>query len=99
MSQDLPTIAIVTPSYNQAKFLEQTLASVVNQAYPKLHYSVMDGGSTDGSKEIIVKYAKQIDHWQSEKDGGQSAAIAIGFTNPFFHFNLSKKTSSSIFEH
>ena len=80
MSQNLPTIAIVTPSYNQAKFLEQTLASVVNQGYPKLHYSVMDGGSTDGSKEIIVKYAKQIDHWQSEKDGGQSAAIAIGFT-------------------
>jgi glycosyltransferase involved in cell wall biosynthesis len=73
-----PRITVVTPSFNQAGFIEETLRSVLLQGYPNLEYIVMDGGSTDGSVEIIKKYAQWVDYWVSEPDGGQSAAINRG---------------------
>ncbi|MCG8347253.1 MAG: glycosyltransferase [Chloroflexales bacterium] len=74
-----PRITIVTPSYNQARYLEETLRSVLLQGYPNLEYIVLDGGSADGSVEIIRKYEPWLAYWRSERDEGQSAAIAEGF--------------------
>jgi len=75
----LPRVTIVTASYNQADFIEETLRSVLLQNYPNLEYIVMDGGSKDGSVEIIRKYESHLAYWISEKDGGASDAIARGF--------------------
>jgi len=75
-----PRITIVTPSYNQGRFLEETILSVINQDYPNLEYFIIDGGSTDDSIEIIKKYEDRIDWWVSEPDKGQSDAIAKGFS-------------------
>jgi glycosyltransferase involved in cell wall biosynthesis len=75
----LPRISIVTPSYNQGEFLEQTLRSVIEQGYPNLDYRVIDGGSTDGSVEIIRRYADRLSAWVSEPDAGQADAINKGF--------------------
>ena len=72
-------ISVVTPSYNQAEFLEETLRSVISQRDQIHEYFVLDGGSTDRSVEIIQKYASGIDYWTSEKDKGQSDAIDRGF--------------------
>ena len=72
-------ITVVTPSYNQGKYLEATIESVLSQGIPDLEYIVMDGGSTDGSVEIIKKYARHLAYWQSGKDGGQTRAICAGF--------------------
>jgi glycosyltransferase involved in cell wall biosynthesis len=72
------TISIITPSYNQGQFLEQTIHSVLSQGYDQLQYSIIDGGSTDGSVEIIKKYEKHLDHWVSEPDRGQGHAINKG---------------------
>jgi glycosyltransferase involved in cell wall biosynthesis len=76
--QPWPRITIVTPSFNQGAFVEATLRSVLLQGYPDLEYLVLDGGSTDGSVEIIEKYAPWLSYWVSEPDGGQSAAIDRG---------------------
>ena len=79
MKKNLPKISIITPSYNQGKFLEKTILSVINQIYPNLEYIVIDGGSTDNSIDIIKKYSDSIDYWVSEPDKGQSEAINKGF--------------------
>ncbi len=73
-----PRISVVTPSYNQGRFIEETIRSVLLQGYPDLEYFVVDGGSTDGSVEIIEKYAPWLSGWTSERDRGQVEAINKG---------------------
>lgn len=73
-----PKITIITPSYNQGKYLEETIRSVLDQNYPHLEYLIFDGGSTDNSLEIIRKYETRLTFWKSEKDKGQSDAINKG---------------------
>lgn len=73
-----PKISIVTPSFNQGKYIEQTICSIVNQGYPNLEYIIIDGGSTDNTIQIIKKYESKITYWISEPDNGQSDAIQKG---------------------
>lgn len=76
---ELPTIAIVTPSYNQGHVIAQTIASVLDQAYPRLEYAVVDGGSTDGTRDVLDRYVQRLAYCVSEPDAGQSDAVAKGF--------------------
>ena len=75
----LPKLTVVTPSYNQAEYLERTILSVLNQQYPNLEFFVIDGGSTDGTRAILEKYSDYLTGWVMEKDTGQTSAINKGF--------------------
>ena len=74
-----PLVSIITPSFNQAEFIEETITSVITQDYPNIEYIVIDGASTDGSLEIIKRYVSKIQYWVSEPDHGQAEAINKGF--------------------
>jgi len=73
-----PKISIVTPSYNQGQFIEETIRSILLQNYPNLEYIIIDGASTDNSVDIIKKYERWITYWVTEKDRGQAQAINKG---------------------
>jgi glycosyltransferase involved in cell wall biosynthesis len=77
--QGLSTISIVTPSFNQAEFLELTIKSLVEQNYPALEYIIQDGGSEDGTVAVLKKYSNHLSHWESKNDKGQAHAINMGF--------------------
>jgi len=75
----LPKISIVTPSYNQGKYIEATIQSILSQQYPNLEYIIIDGASTDNSLEIIQQYAGRLSYWESQPDRGFGHAINKGF--------------------
>ena len=80
-SVNYPAISIITPSFEQGRFIERTMLSVLDQQYPKLEYYVQDGGSKDGTVELLEKYSNRLLGWESKKDGGQSQAINLGFAH------------------
>jgi glycosyltransferase involved in cell wall biosynthesis len=78
-SDQFPKITIITPTFNQGNYIEESILSVLNQNYPNLEYIIIDGGSTDETVSIIKKYEEKIDFWLSEPDAGQTDAINKGF--------------------
>src|SRR5688500_6712732 len=78
MSRPEPLVSIVTPSFNHARFIEATIESVLSQDYPRIDYLVMDGGSTDGTLDVLRRFEGRL-RWVSGPDGGQAAAINDGF--------------------
>lgn len=79
-ARNWPKLTIVTPSYNQGQFIEQTIRAVLLQNYPNLEYIIMDGGSTDNTLDVIKRYGSWISYWQSGQDRGQAHAINMGFS-------------------
>lgn len=79
IADTLPKISIVTPSYQQGQFIESTLKSVLSQGYDPLQYIVQDGGSTDETVAVLSRYSGSLSHWESRPDGGQTAALNLGF--------------------
>ncbi|MGI8685491.1 MAG: glycosyltransferase family 2 protein [Acidimicrobiales bacterium] len=79
MTVALPSITVVTPSFNQGEYLAQAIESVLDQGYPGLEYIVLDGGSTDSSPDVIRRYERHLARWRCSPDGGQAAAIGEGF--------------------
>lgn len=77
---ELPKISIITPSYNQADYIEKTIKSVLNQEYPNLEYFIQDGNSDDSTIEILERYSDRLLKWESRSDSGQSQALNYGFT-------------------
>jgi glycosyltransferase involved in cell wall biosynthesis len=76
--EQAPWISLVTPSYNQAEFIERTVKSVIDQGYPRLEYVVQDGKSTDGTNEVLRPYLQKLTHFESCEDNGQAHAINLG---------------------
>src|SRR3989339_415746 len=78
-SSNYPRITVVMPSFNQARYIEESIQSVLDQMYPNLEFIILDGGSTDGSQEIIERYADRLTYWHSQPDKGQTDALIMGF--------------------
>jgi glycosyltransferase involved in cell wall biosynthesis len=95
MNIQIPLVSIVTPSYNQGKFIEEAIVSVINQDYPSIEYFIFDACSNDNSVDIIRKYNDKITYWISERDKGQSDAINKGWMRAkgdiFFYLNSDDK--------
>ncbi|MBU0761721.1 MAG: glycosyltransferase [Candidatus Altiarchaeota archaeon] len=79
-SSDNPLVSVIMPSYNQGKYIEQSILSVLNQDYKNIEFIVVDGGSTDETVDILKRYSDRINYWVSEKDAGQSDALNKGFS-------------------